>query len=207
MVHIRLPPPTNPPVPLFHSLPVETWLVRLFDPTRFQTKALTFRTFGPLLRFDHQRLQDGAPGVDAERGIYYAAFSLSSCVVEVFGDAGAIRCGEWHLAMPRLTRPVRLLDLRESGAMRAGSVAALGKAPDHALSQVWSRYFYEMPVYEEPEGLLWYNAHNEEESIALYERAMDALVCPDSRILRLDAPALEDTLLKVTEVNNLLLIP
>lgn len=145
--------------------------------------------------------------MDAQRGVYYGGFTLSCCLVEVFGDTGLVRCGEWHVAMPRLTRDVRLLNLRGSGAMRAGSVAALAKVPDHSLSQTWSRWFYDTPEYGQPDGLLWYNAHNDEEAILLYERAQNALECPPQRVMRLDNIQLRSTLLQISEANNLVLIP
>lgn len=143
---------------------------------------------------------------DADRGLYYAATTLSSCVAEVFGDTGLIDCGEWHIAMPRLQRDVRLMDLRGSGAMRAGSVAALSKVPDHALSQTWSRYFYDIAAYQPLEGLLWYNAHNDEEALVLYERAEDALDCPQDRVVRLDDPLLRPVLEQIAEANNLVIV-
>jgi hypothetical protein len=48
-------------------------LVRLFDPSRHLAAATGFRSYRPLLGFDHHRGQeDGKPAEDAERGIYYA---------------------------------------------------------------------------------------------------------------------------------------
>jgi hypothetical protein len=65
--------------------------------------------------------------------------------------------------------------------MRAGSVAALAKVADRSLSQAWSRYFYEQTsLYGQIDGISFHNAHNEEEAIALYERAQSTLVCSDS---------------------------
>ncbi len=171
--------------------------------------ATTFRRFGPLLRFDHHRgIRRGARGrqaaADSERGIYYAAPTLSSCLVEVFGDERILRLGERMVAAPTLGRDLRLLDLRGSGAMRAGSIAALAKAPDHRAGQAWSRYFYdEQSVYEPVDGLIYQNAHNDEDAIALYERAEAALECPPSRVIRLDDPALRDELLAIAEANLL----
>ena len=207
MVRIALPPPADPPDPIFHTILTGTNLFLLFDPTRHNTTATGFRYFGPLLRFDHHDTASVIPGPDPQHGVYYGGFSLSCCVVEVFGDTGLIICGDWHIAMSHVTRDVRLLDLRGSGAMRAGSVAALGKVPDHSLSQTWSRWFYERPEYQQPEGLLWYNAHNDEQAFVLYERAETALECPLDRILRLEDPFLRFTLEKIAETNNLTLIP
>lgn len=186
--------------------------MRLFDPTQHGATALTFRRFGPLLRFDHHRAPVDMHGVrqpcpDPERGVYYAAKTLSGCIVEVFGDTGIIAPGNWHIAHPALTRNVRMLNLRGHGAMRAGSVAALAKVPDHALAQEWSRFFYERAEYRNVDGLLYYNAHNDEEAILLYERAETALDCPNSQVIRLDDPALRAALLKIARQNNLICVP
>ncbi len=180
--------------------------MRLFDPTRHQTMAISFRAFGPLLRFDHQRSVSGLPGMDAERSVYYAGFTLSGCVVEIFGDTGVVRCGEWHIALPQLTHEVRLLDLRGSGAMRAGSVAALGKVLDHSLSQEWSRWFYEHAEYENVDGLLWYNAHNDAEAVMLYERSETALECFPEKVMRLDDILIRPALEEIALANNLILL-
>jgi len=207
LVRLSLPPPSRAPNPVFLTLPAETNLFRLFDPTRHNATAISFRYFGPLLRFDHQRIISNAPQADTERGIYYGGLTLSCCIVEVFGDTGLIVCGEWSLAMPRLIREIRLLDLRDSGAMRAGSVAALGKIPDHAVSQTWSRHFYEQAEYGTPDGIVWYNAHNDEEVFVLYERAENALECPPDRVLRLDDPFLRPYLAQIAAANQLTLVP
>lgn len=207
MVHIPPPPPARPPNPLFAIIHSGAFLVRLFDPSRFGTTALSFRRFGPLLRFDHHGPAGLSPGPDPARGIYYVAQTLSGCLVEVFGDTGLIITGDWHGARPQLTRDLRLLDLRGSGALRAGSVSALSKVPDHGLAQAWSRHFYESGEYRTCDGVLYYNAHNDEEAIALYERAEAALICPASAVLRLDDPALRPELLRLAQDNHLVCAP
>lgn len=207
MVVVDPPPPRRRPNPLFHTLPAETRLVRLFDPSRHGATATGFRSYGPLLRFDHHRgREDGKSGDDAERGIYYAAMTLSGCLVEVFGDTGVVDLHRHHVASPILRRDLRLLDLRGSGAMRAGTKAAITKVPDRSLSQAWSRHFYETPeVYGEVDGLLYPNAHNDEEAIALYERAHDALDCPPERVMRLDDEALRPAVLEAADDNELVI--
>lgn len=195
------------PKALFHILPMGTDLVRLFDPTRHSVTATSFRHFGPLLRFDHHLPTSNNPGLDNERGVYYSGFTLSSCIVEVFGDAGLINCGEWHVAAPRTERELILLDIRGSGAMRAGSVAALGKVPDHSISQSWSRWFYERPEYNNPDGLIWYNAHNDEDALVLFERAEKTLKCPSERVIRLDERLIRPILGQIAAVNNLIIMP
>jgi hypothetical protein len=139
---------------------------------------LTFRRYGPLRRFDHQRARDGEPDEDKERGILYAGESISGCVVEVFGDTRIIEVGTWELALLETQREVNLLDLRGDGAMKAGTVAGVCKDTNQGLSQLWSRYFYENEcIYGPIDGLLFGNAHNDEMALALYERAESALCC------------------------------
>ncbi len=205
MVVVDPPPPQRRPNPLFHNLPSGSRLVRLFDPSRHGATATGFRSYGPLLRFDHHRgREDGKPGDDIERGIYYAAMTLSGCLVEVFGDTGVVDLGRHQVASPILRRDLRLLDLRRKGAMRAGTKAAIAKVSDRGLSQAWSRYFYETTkMYGDVDGLIYLNAHNDEEAIALYERASDALECPPQRVMRLDDEALRPAVLEAADDNNL----
>lgn len=207
MVAVEAPPPQTTPAPLFHTIPAGSHLYRIYNPAYPR-----FRFFGPLdMRFDHHTGAGTArtPAMDATRGIYYAAFTLSSCLVEVFGDATRriVRQGRL-IARPRLLRDLRVLDLRGNGAMRAGTVAALAKVPDRVVTQAWSRFFYERTdLYTPVDGIVFYNAHNDEAAVALYERAADALFCPadDPAYVRpLDDPALLPAILTIAEDNNLI---
>ena len=169
--------------------------------------SLTFRRFGPLARFDHHRHPAGHPDEDLDRGILYAARTLSCCVVEIFGDSGIITPYGWMVARLTLTRDLRLLDLRGAGAMRAGSVMALGQAPDHALAQTWSRYLYDEAVYGDCDGLIYRGAHSGEEAIALYERAESSLACPATDLMALNNPSLRPILLTIADQYNLDMAP
>lgn len=205
MVVVDPPPPQRRPNPLFHVFRYGDRLVRLFDPSRHGVTATCFRSYGPLLRFDHHQDRNGTPGEDPEqRGIYYAATTLSGCLVEVFGDAGVVDLHRHHVASPILRCDLRLLDLRRNGAMRAGTTAAITKISDRGLSQAWSRHFYETTgVYGDADGLIYLNAHNDEEVLALYERAGDALECPPNRVMQLDDEALRAAVLEAADDNNL----
>ncbi len=206
MVVVELPPPPRQPNPLFHDLPSGSLLVRIFVPSRYGATAAGFRSYGPLHSFDHHLGGgDGTPGEDAKRSIYYAAPTLSGCLVEVFGDTGVIDLDRHQVASPILRRDLRLLDLRHNGAMRAGTKAAITKVSERKLSQAWSRHFYETPeVYGEVDGVIYLNAHNDEDAIALYERASDALECPPERIMKLDDEALRAAVLEAADDNDLL---
>lgn len=199
MVLIREPPPRRPPRPLHAVLQEGSELYRIYDPTRHGVGRLTFRTVGAMRRFDHH-----VPGSRA-RGIYYAAQTLEACVVEVFGDAGTVNLRDRRLANSLLRRELLLLDLRGRGAMRAGTVGAIAAA-DHRISQAWSRYFYEHPnAYGEVAGLIYSNAHNGDDAVALYERSRGALRCPASRDRPLEDPVIETAIRQIAHDNNLIL--
>jgi RES domain len=185
MVLIASPPPAKTPSPLYRTLASGSFLLRIFDPTQYGTKATTFRYYGPINRFDHQRLASGTRTEDPERGIYYAGITLSCCLVECFGDTGVIEIKGQQIGRIQLTRDLTLLDLRANGAMRAGSVAALAKVADRHLSQ----------------------AHNDEEAIALYERAQSALICSDDQILPLAHPSLRPAIQQAALDNHLDFLP
>jgi hypothetical protein len=142
------------------------------------------------------------PAEDPERHILYGGFTLSCCLVEVFGDTRRIEVEDWFLAELTPTRPLRLLDLRRSGAMRAGLTAAVAKIPDRASTQQVSRSIYEHPGrYSAVDGLIWLNAHNDEDAWALYERAEDALTI--ARSLPLGDPLLAAAIAAAAFENNL----
>jgi hypothetical protein len=213
VVAIPPPPPNRAIAPLFQSISAGENLVRIFDPARRNATALTFRANGPRKRFDHHRGRGPLrePDDDPERAVYYAAWApdpavaLSSCMVEVFGDTGIVAFGDLAVAMPTATRPLHLLDLRDNGAMCAGTVAAIAKC-EHRLAQPWSRYFYEnVTEFGALDGMIYRNAHNDEPAIVLYERARPALVCPADAVTRLDDPALRPLLLDIMRRNNLVL--
>lgn len=211
MVRIDPPPPGRQPNPVHCHLSAGTQLVRIFDPERRSTQALTFRSHGPHVRFDHHRGDGPAriPCDDPERSVYYASWSneigtaLESCLVEIFGDTGTVNQGNFHVALPKTSRALILLDLRDNGAMRAGTVAAIAKC-DHVFSQTWSRYIYESPaMYTSVDGIVYRNAHNDGPAIVLNERARDGLICHADDILRLDAPRLRALLIAAMVHNNL----
>jgi hypothetical protein len=110
---------------------------------------------------------------DTERRILYGGLTLSCCLGEVFGDTRQIELEGRFLGELTPTRP---LDLRRSGSMRAGLTTAVAKIPDREATQRISRSIYEHPErYAAVDGLIWLNAHNDEDAWALYERAEDAL--------------------------------
>ena len=179
MVLISPPPPSVTPRPLYETVKANTSLVRIFNPaSRYKTQAHTYRFFGPLLRFDHQQplTKEEAAKLkgkeDPDRGITYWGYTLSCCLVELFGDTRIVEFQDYEVAIAIIQQSLRLLDIRNKGAMAAGSVAALGATADRSVSQAWSRYFYEQTdIYQKIDGILYSNAHNGEKAVALYEQS------------------------------------
>ena len=219
MIRVAMPPGSatgegREPSPTIWTLTAGRSVYRLFRPSSFAPSAVTWRFNGPRARFDHQRgklleqtalAQEDeapifAPTDDEERGILYAAFTLSCCVVEVFDALDYVDPRGWQFSRLTLTRDLTLLDLRGKAAMRLGTVAALSKG-SHPMAQAWSRYFYEK--FDTIDGLLYNAAHNDERAIALYERAQDALEL--TREVPLDSKAMRLRLLRVAQTHNLVL--
>ncbi len=174
MVTIAPPPPVVTPNPLWYTAEAGTRFVRMYDPSRFDAKPIGFRNHGPHKRFDHHKA--GEPAEDPEHTILYAGKSFAGCLVEIFGDNRVVQFGKWEIVVFEIERDLSLLELRGDGAMRAGSVAALCKDSDHSHSQTWSRYFYQNQfLYQESDGLIFGNAHNDELALALYERCESSL--------------------------------
>lgn len=209
MVAIRLPPPTRNLSPVVTILPSKTQLIRIFDPTKYNAKALSFRAFGPLSRFDHHRIYpDNKPQLDPERSIIYGALTLSSCIVEIFGDFDLIEVKQQQVALIEISANLTLLDLRGSNAMKAGTVSAIAKTANRNLSQTWSRYFYEQrSLYGEIDGLIYANAHNDEDAFALYERASTKLEKAKVETMPLNHPALRSTIFQIAANHSLLVNP
>lgn len=173
MVRIDRPPPRRPVQPVVHALAAGEQLLRIYSPGEWNNTALTFRRHGgPRLRFDHHRDAEQNPD-DQSRGIHYSARSLEGCLVEVFGDDGLISTQDRRLGALRVGSSLRLLDLRGEGAWKAGATQAICSCPSRAISQEWARYFHE--TYPELDGLIYGNAHNGADALALFERADGAL--------------------------------
>jgi RES domain len=219
MVKILLPPISgqNKLKPLFHTLKKGELLYRIFCPSpEVKLTALTFRHLGPMNRFDHQRcnIHDDCyaartcePSYDSERGISYFAPTISSCLVEVFGDMDIIQITNHRIGLITPKCDLNLLDIRNQGAMRAGAnEATLSKIPDRGVSQSWSRYFYEQPkIYTHIHGIIYGNAHNDEDAIAMYERAEQFLTLKEE--LSLKHKELRRAILKAAADNNLIIEP
>ncbi len=210
MVVIKSPPP-EPKIPIspaWKIVTAKTKLRRIFNPnTQHKTQATSFRYWGPKERFDHQRHSLTEPKVDSDRGINYWGFTLSCCVVEVFGDTREIITEDFEVALVELNEPVKLLDLRKEAAMKSGTVSAIAKTANRDLSQAWACYFYEeVSVYDDIAGLILSNAHNDEDSIALFERAQTQLESANVVTLPLGSLALRPALKDIAIRNSMIFL-
>lgn len=204
MVKIAKPPPPKIPIPVHFTVLAGTRLLRMYDPKRFDAKPIGFRHNGPRARFDHNI--EGPPQDDDDHGILYAGEKFSGCLVEIFGDTRTVQVGTWELTVFEVERDLMLLDLRKDGALKAGSVAALCKDSDHLLSQEWSRYFYNNEfLYQQIDGLVYGNAHNDETALALYERCEESLRVIST--VKLADPNLRYDLLRTVAELNFIIEP
>jgi RES domain len=174
------PAPEKHPRAEFESLPDGIRVRRIYCPAPYGTEALTFRSHGPVSRFDHHRRPNGFPGSghDPDRGVLYAAWKLRCCLAEMFGDHGIVELDGYYAALLELTEPVRLLDLRGMGARKAGSMAAVYGDGNRETTQDWARYWYEHPDFHHCDGLLYPSAQTgEDDVVALWERAEKKVTC------------------------------
>ena len=176
MVKIYSPPPSREIAPQYYVIPPGTILKRIFDPTSYNATASGFRYNGPRSRFDHHNRVDEKPADSANRGIIYAGYTLSCCLVEIFGDEELITIGQQELATIKLNRSMRVLDLRGEGCWNAGLNTTIANNDRRTLTQEWSKYFYETPEkYGNIEGIIFSSAKNGEDALAFYERATIAI--------------------------------
>ena len=172
MVKIYLPPPNREIDPEYCVIPAGTILKRIFDPASHNATAYSFRYNGPRGRFDHHSRVNGKPADDPNRGIIYAAYTLSCCLVELFGDEDLITIEQHQLATIELNKSLKLLDLRGTGAWNAGLNTTIASSDRRKITQEWGKHFYDYPEdYGNIEGIVFSSAKNSEDALALYERA------------------------------------
>lgn len=135
----------------------------------------TFRTYGPVLRFDPHPppRRDHAAG-----GIWYGAASPLGALAEAFqGDRTIDRFRRLpYLTGLRFTRELRLLDVsvRSAGswATRAGGTYALSTGP-HSITQRWARGIVE--AFPDLDGVHYDSRFSGQGCIALFAPAAPAM--------------------------------
>jgi len=183
----HLAPP--PPDPLPTDPKTVTWsggteLLRIFNPLPHGYTELSFRHWGPALRFDHQRAPITAPETDPDRGVWYGApldqptgrgsvGALELCMWECFASQRRVdpTCALGRVKV-KVGSAVRLLSVVGSDAADAGTIAQIAATPNPGMSRAWSRFFYERSdVYGDIDGLLYRSAWVGGLNVLLYERA------------------------------------
>lgn len=132
-----------------------------------------FRTFGPIssARFDPH---PSPPGKHPECGVLYAAQDLATSVAEVFQTT---RQANTVTGAPRLTswtptRPLQLLDLTGTWAIRNRAAAALTAAP-RPTCRAWARAIRNQ--WPELDGLHAPSTMTGSATIALWESAASSM--------------------------------
>ena len=118
--------------------------VRLHDPVESRSNPFPVvdpsehRAAGPIHRFDHQA--SGHP----KRSVAYGAERLTGALAEVYGATRVIdRLETMHVGFFTPARDVRIVDLRDQGALAVGATGELMTTPNRDLSQSWARWLYE----------------------------------------------------------------
>jgi len=181
-----LPPPPDPlPTdPKTAHWGAGTELLRIYSPLPYGYTELSFRWWGPALRFDHHRSPITAPSDDPERSVWYGAplaqpisrgsvRALELCMWECFGRERRVdlSCSLGRVKV-KAGETLDLLSLVDADAADAGTIAQLAATPTPGMSQAWSRFFYDRPdVYGDIDGLLYRSTWLGGLNVLLYERA------------------------------------
>jgi hypothetical protein len=132
-----------------------------------------FRTFGPRAsaRFDPHPLPAGN---HPECGVLYAAQELATALAEVFQTTRLVntRAGAPYLTSWTPTRPLRLLDLTDTWALRNHASAALVAAP-RPTCRSWARAIHAR--WPELDGLHAPSTMTGTATIALWQRAQNSM--------------------------------
>ncbi len=186
-------------LPKHETLSAGRIIHRVYDPTHFGATATGFRYDGPFARMDHHVTMGG------ERGIFYAAPTYAGCLIEV-ADGPLLHIGHRRHATLRLQADLDMLDLRGNGALGAGTDAGIGKCA-HDEAQPWARYFYEEAHYGGVAGLWWFNSHNDDEALAVFERAGDVFSIQSDVPLSSELPGIARLIAPMRKVIDFSSIP
>jgi hypothetical protein len=168
--------------PIFAELSSGDQLLRIVsEPQHFKFRDILVSKKGISLegRFDHLK---GRGESEEVRKILYAApiflpndslgfkSAFFCCLAEMFGSKRGRYLNLKHfLGTYAVKTTINLLDLRKCGSMGVGTVAAIMSIPNRDITQAWSMHFYDR--YRDIDGLLYSSAHNQGDSVALYERS------------------------------------
>lgn len=173
-----------------HTVPTGQWFCRVYlgrypDPLGFGK--------GPS-RFSDPRRR-AAPG---RFGILYLGETLKVCFLEAVlrdqrdGAIGDLPMAEaelhtWHYAEIEVAAPLRLVDLREDGAIVMGIPTDVAKATSQTLGRAWSLALHQHP--EQPDGIIYPSRLNGHTNLAVFDRSIIKLR-PVRTLKLINAPGL-----------------
>ncbi|MFE4500004.1 RES family NAD+ phosphorylase [Rhodococcus sp. NPDC056743] len=132
----------------------------------------TFRSFGPLSRFDHHTPNPAALDPDG-RSVLYVADNLATAASEVFGEAGVAQvCPNYRVSILEPTVTLTMLDLVGPGsAMTINALPALAQgAVPRESTQEWARAIFEdQPAGDSVSGIHYRTAYGDGEALALWD--------------------------------------
>lgn len=190
--------------------PSRTEFLRIYDPVLRGATELSFRHWGPRLRFDHHRAPIAAPADDSERAVWYGAplvqdpgsvGPLELCLWERFADARRVELAQ-ALGRVRVVagHELLLLSLIDADAAEAGTIAQVAATANAEMSQAWSRYFWEHPeIYGEIDGMLYRSAWVGAVNVCLYERAAPKIEPVGIGSMLLDDPRLAGQIAEIAD--------
>lgn len=201
MAKITSPPPSHEFRPQYYVLQAGTAIKRIYDPTtKYKVTASSFRYFGPRARFDHQQRIKGKAAINPDRGVIYAGFSLTCCLVEIFAEDGTIEIGQHELATIMVAKDLKLLDITTDHVWNAGASVASVMQGKRGLTQAWGCHFYDdEATYGKVDGLIYTSANNGEKAIALYERAESTITTSEIYIQRMQERSFRKELVQTAD--------
>lgn len=129
------------------------------------------REYGPLpnVRYDPQPTPAGFHG----EGVTYAAVDLATALAEVFQVTRVVDTVSWAPQATAWvpTRPLRLMDLTETWALRNGAAAALSAAPRRTCRN-WARAI--RTTWPDLDGLLAVSTMTGHHNVVLWNPAADS---------------------------------
>jgi hypothetical protein len=117
-------------------------------------------------------------------GVLYLGDTVKVCFLEAVmrdqrdGAIGAMPIAETelrdrHYAEIEIVRPLRMVDLRDDGAVIMGVPSDVAKATSQTLARAWSVAFHEHP--ETPDGIIYPSRLNGHTNLAVFDRAIPKL--------------------------------
>lgn len=147
------------------------------------------RRYGPLtsMRFDPHPTDPCGPALHPSIGVHYSAVDITTAVAETFQRVRAVDlfAGGPVLTGWRPVRPLRLLDLAGTWALRQGAAQSLTAAP-RSVCRAWAHAVHaELP---ELDGMWAPSTMTGAANIVLWHRAVDALPAAPAFTRPLDHP-------------------